>query len=187
MRSVKGVRLLTVVGLSVAALAAGGPRARAAGVQYEPPGGGFAVTFPGQPETRSRKQNYGPLVLTAMAYGLDRGGMSFFVSWFGDVPAADMRDPLLEEVFYTRMEQDVVLKSKAAGVGEMSVAARSAVSLGGFDGRQYVFDSESQMGVMRIYKAGRRFYTVGVFGGKDSFSAQRAVAFLDSFRLTGKK
>ena len=146
-----------------------------------------AVSFPAQPEKRSRKQSYDALVLNVSAYGVDHEGMSFFVSWVGEVPAAAMRDPLLEDIFYTRVEQDLILTAKASGKGELSVASRSNITLGGFDGRQYVFNSASMMGVLRGYKVGQRFYTVGVFGDKSAFSAQRAVAFLDSFRLTGKK
>lgn len=187
MRAVKRVRGLALAGLFAVALAGGGGGARAEAGLYEPAGGGFAVAFPGRPEKRWRSQNYGPLVLTATAYGLEREGMSYFVSWFGDLPAADARDPLLEEIFYTRMEQEIVMKARAEDGGEVSVAARTAVSLGGFDGRQCVFDSDSLMGVLRAYRAGQRFYTVGVFGAKPGFSPRRAVAFLDSFRLTVKK
>lgn len=185
MRGAKRFRAGAAVVLAVVALLAGG--AGAAGVRYEPPGGGFSATFPAPPEKRSRRQDYGSLVLTVSAYGLDYEGVAYFVSWVGEVPAAAMRDPLLEDIFYTRVEQDLILKAKASGRGEMSVVARTAVALGGFEGRQYVFDSHTDMGVLRVYKVGQRFYTVGVFGSKQSYDAHRAVGFLDSFRLTGKK
>jgi hypothetical protein len=188
MRHPKSARVLTRASLAliVCALLAGGRGAAASGV-YEPAGGGFAATFPGTPEKSSRKQNYDTFALTVSAYGLDHEGMSYFVTWVGEVPAAAMRDPQLEEIFYTRMEQDLILTAKAANKGDLSVATRSNISLGGFGGRQYVFNSQGLMGVLRIYKVGQRFYTVGVFGDKNGFSAQRAVAFLESFKFTGKK
>jgi hypothetical protein len=190
MRHLKSARALTyacVALLAFALPAVSGRGAAAAGVRYEPPGGGFSVSFPAAPEKRSAKQNFGTFVLNVFAYGLDHEGMSFFVSWFGELPADAMRDPLMEDIFYTRVEQEYALMGKAAGKGDVSVASRSNLTLGEFGGRQFVFNSPAMMGVVRGYKVGQRFYTVGVFGDKNGFSAQRAVGFLESFRLTGKK
>jgi hypothetical protein len=190
MKHLKGARALTraSIALLVFALLAGGGRgASAARVKYEPPGGGFSVSFPATPEKRSKKQNFGTFDLNVYAYGLDHEGMAYFVTWFGDLPLAAMRDPLMDEIFYTRLEHEYTLAGKAAGKGDLTVASRSDISLGGFNGRQYVFNSQVAMGVVRGYKVGQRFYMVGVFGDKDGFAAQRAVGFLDSFKFTAKK
>jgi hypothetical protein len=191
MRShLKSARALThasIVLLVFALLAGGGRGVSGAGVRYEPRGGGFSASFPAAPEKRSQKQDFGSFVMTVSAYGLDHEGMAYFVTWFGDLPLAAMRDPLMDDIFYTRLEHEYTVTGKAAGKGEVTVAARSDISLGGFSGRQYVFNSPIAMGVVRGYKVGQRFYMVGVFGDKEGFSAPRAVAFLDSFKLTGKK
>jgi len=174
--------------LWVAALSAvGGPGAAAAGVRYEPPGAGFSVVFPAAPEKQSGTEGFGAFALNFTAYGVDHGGMGYFVFWFGDMPEEAVRNPNIDEIFYTQLEQEFTLRGKVGSKGEISVAARSDVVLGRFHGRQLVFNSPVAMGVVRGYRVGRRFYAVGVLGNKAGYSAQRAVAFIESFQLTGKK
>lgn len=175
--------------LLVAALLTGGGRmaGAAAGGKFAPAGGGFAVSFPGTPQRTSRKQGYDSMVLHMSNYGLNHEGVGYFVAWVGDMPAAAMQEPMVEEIFYSRMEQNLILSAKLSGKTDLAVAARANLSLDGFTGRQYVFNSATDIGVLRAYKAGLRFYAVGVFGPKDKFAAPQAVAFLESFKLTGKQ
>ena len=159
----------------------------AAAGKFAPAGEGFAVSFPDQPRKVSRKQQLGALSVTMSSYSLDREGVGYFVAWVGDLPAEAMREPMMEDIFYSRMEQNMLLAAKLAGRSDLAVAARSDITLGGFTGRQYVFNSTTDLGVLRAYKAGLRFYAVGVFGPKDRFAAPQAVSFLESFALTEKK
>ena len=179
------LRLAAGVLLVCAALAAGAARASAEGVRFEPAGGGFSVMFPATPEKRSEQENLGAFVLSISGYGLDHEGVGYFVVHFSLPPQA-MSEPRMEEFLYTRMETEYAMLGKAAGGDVFSVAERSDITLGEFKGRQCVYNGSKAMGVVRGYKVGQRFYIVGVFGNKESFSAQRAVAFLDSFKLTGK-
>ena len=174
------VAALLTAGLSVAASGAQGDK-------FAPAGDGFAVSFPGRPQKATRQQSYGAFDLNMSSYGLDHEGVGYFVTWFGDLPAAAMREPLLEDMFYTRLEQNIIVSARAAGKTDLAVTARTNHSLGSFNGRQYVFDSATDMGVLRVYKVGLRFYAVGVFGPKGRFAAQRAVGFLESFTLTQKQ
>ncbi len=159
----------------------------AAAGKFAPAGEGFAVSFPGQPQKVSRKQQVGSLSVTMSTYGLDREGMGYFAAWVGDLPAEAMREPMMEDIFYSRLEQNMLLSAKLAGRGDFTVAARSDITLGGFNGRQYVFNSATDLYVLRAYKAGLRFYAVGVFGPKEKFAARHAVSFLESFTLTQKQ
>lgn len=186
MRHGKGARIMrhaSVVLLVCAVLAGAGRGAAAQGVRYEPRGAGFSATFPAEPQTRSDTQEFGTLIMKAYGYGVDHEGMAYFVSWFGEMPPAATRDPRMEEILYTRLEQVYTKMGTVIGRGEASVAGHSTISLGGVAGRQYVFNSPAAMGVVRGFKVGPRFYIVGVFGNKDGFAAARAVAFLDSFKL----
>lgn len=185
----RGSTTVRALGLALAALLlAGGPRgAGAQGNKFAPAGEGFAVSFPGQPQKASRKQQAGPLSVTMSTYGLDRGGVGYFVAWVGDLPAEAMREPMVEDIFYSRLEQNLLFSAKLAGRADLSVASRSDITLAGFGGRQYVFSSAADLCVLRAYKAGLRFYAVGVFGPKDRFAAQQAVDFLESFAITPKQ
>jgi len=173
--------------LFVALPAGAGRGAGASGGKFAPAGEGFTVSFPGQPQKVSRKQQLGSHTVTMSTYGLDRGGVGYFVAWVGDLPAVAMREPMMEDIFYTRLEQNLLFSAKLAGRGDLTVAARSDIRLGGFTGRQYVFDSPTDLCVLRAYKAGLRFYALGVFGPKNTFPAQGAVNFLESFTLTPEK
>lgn len=181
-RRTRGAWASALLLLAVVALPAGG---RAQDGRFA--GDGFTASFPGRPEKITRRQNFDDLALNMASYGVDREGMSYFVSMVGDFPAFVMNRPEIDEVFYLQLEQNLILTAKASGKGDLTVAARSDVSLEGKGGRQYVFTSEVNMGVLRAYKSGRRFYAVGVFGPKQSYIAERAVRFLDSFRLTASK
>jgi hypothetical protein len=186
-KSARALRLAPVV-VVVCSLLAGGVRgAFAAGNKFEPPGGGFSVSFPAAPEHRTYKQQLDNFVLTVNAYGVEHEGMTYFVTWVGDLPAAAISDPRKVDMFYAGLEYELISTGKAAGKGEVSVASRSDISLGGVSGRQMVFNTPVAMGVLRSYKVGRGFFTISVFGNKSGYSAQHAVAFLDSFKLTGKK
>jgi len=182
LRRTAGAAALGFLLLAAVVMPAGG---RAQGGKFA--GDGFTASFPGQPRKVTRRQDFDDLALNMASYGLDRDGMSFFVSTVGDFPAFVMNRPEVDEVFYTQLEQNLILSAKEAGKGDLTVAARSDVSLGGTGGRQYVFNSEANMGVLRAFKSGRRFYAVGVFGPKQSYVAERAVSFLNSFRLTANK
>lgn len=149
-------------------------------------GDGFTASFPGRPDKVTRQRDFEDLALTMTSYSVDREGVSYFVSLVGEFPAFVMKRPEVDEVFYSQLEQNLILTARASGKGDLSVASRSNVSLGGTGGRQYVFNSEVNMGVLRAYKSGRRFYAVGVFGPKQSYDADRAVRFLESFSLTAK-
>jgi hypothetical protein len=173
--------------LAALLLACGARGAVAFEGKFAPAGEGFSVSFPGQPRKASRRQEAGPLSVTMSTYGLDHGGVGYFVAWVGDLPAEAMREPMLEDIFYSRLEQNLLLSARMAGRSDLSVAARSDITLGGFTGRQYVFNSASDLCVLRAYKAGLRFYAVGVYGPKDHFAAGQAVEFLESFALTQKK
>lgn len=183
LKGARGVRVLSAVLCACALVAGAGRGAAAQGVRYEPRGAGFSATFPAEPQTRSETQEFGTLIMKAHGYGVDHEGMAYFVSWFGDMPPAAARDPRMEEILYTRLEQVYTRMGTVIGRGEASVAGHSNVSLGGVAGRQYVFNSPAAMGVVRGFKVGPRFYIVGVFGNKDGFAAARAVAFLDSFKF----
>jgi hypothetical protein len=156
-------------------------------VKFAPAGEGFAVSFPGRPQKVSRKQQLGSLSVTMSTYGLDAEGVGYFVAWVGDMPAEAMREPMMEDIFYTRLEQNLLFSAKLAGRSDLAVAARSDITLGSFTGRQYVFDSSTDLCVLRAYKAGLRFYAVGVFGPKEKFDARQAVNFLESFALTPRQ
>ena len=182
LRMTRGAVVLALLLLAAVVMPAGG---RAQGGKFA--GDGFTASFPGRPQKVTRRQDFDDLALNMASYGIDREGMSFFVSMVGDFPAFVMNRPEIDEVFYSQLEQNLILTAKESGKGDLTVAARSDVSLEGTGGRQYVFDSEVNMGVLRAYKSGRRFYAVGVFGPKQSYVAERAVSFLNSFRLTASK
>lgn len=173
--------------LCVCALLAGAGRgAAAAGVRYEPPGGGFSAVFPAAPEKRSEKESFGAFSLSMSGYALEHEGMAYFVIHFSLPPEA-MRDPRIEDILYARMETEYGQLGTAADGNKFSIAARSDVTLGGSRGRQLVMHGPASMGVVRGYKNGQRFYLVGVFGSRGAYSAPRAVAFLESFQFTGNK
>jgi hypothetical protein len=183
--SAGALKLATAVVIVCAALSGGGRAASAKGLRYAPAGGGFSVVFPAAPEKHSDKHNFGALVFHIKTYRLIHGEMNYMVMSFGDMPAEVLNDPLLEEYFFSRMEEGVTRGGQSAGM-PVSVVSRTNISLDGFRGRQLVIDMSPMMGVIRGYKAGRRFYAVGVIGDKSDFSAQHAVAFLDSFKITEK-
>ena len=135
LKGARGVRVLSAVLCACALVAGAGRGAAAQGVRYEPRGAGFSATFPAEPQTRSETQEFGTLIMKAYGYGVDHEGMAYFVSWFGDMPPAAARDPRMEEILYTRLEQVYTRMGTVIGRGEASVAGHSNVSLGGRSSR----------------------------------------------------
>jgi hypothetical protein len=182
MRSRKTLRAAAAALLLLASVAApAGGREAAAGGKFA--ADGFSVSFPAQPEKSSRRREIGPFPLRMSTYSVAHEGMGYFVSWVGEMPAASMREPSVEENFYFQLADNVLVAAKRTGRSARYMGS-AHVSLGGFTGRQYVFSFANEMGVLRAYKVGLRFYVVGVFGDKRLYDAQRAVSFLESFSLT---
>lgn len=180
------MRLLTaaiLLLLFAAPEGARGQRAGAAAGKFAPAGDGFAVSFPGLPEKMSDREVIKTFPLDVTTYAVKHEGMAYYVSWVGDVPAAAMQDAAVEEYFYAHLEDSVLSAFEGAGKNTRHFG-REKITLGGFTGRQYVFEFATETCVIHVFKANRRFYAVGVFGPTALFRAERAAGFLDSFALT---
>lgn len=186
MRPLTTARALTFVILFLLVVAPPAGRGQGVGVageKFAPAGDGFAVSFPGRPRRMSDKEVIKSFPLDVTTYALQHEGMAYYVSWVGDVPAAAMQDPTVEEFFYTQLEDNVLSSFEGAG-RSTRYFGREKIALGGFTGRQYVFQFATETCVIHVYKASRRFYAVGVFAATPLFKAERAVEFLESFAFT---
>ncbi len=153
---------------------------------FAPEGAGFSISLPGQPEDSTRNlRETGQLSAQLRSYGLSVGNLRFEISRTGQLPEQLFMQPDAADKFFAGASQGITaaLAQKNQAV-KFNLVSEQAISLEGYEGREYEFESEGQRSVARIFLVDRAIYALGVIGSKSEMTPETVRRFLDSFALT---
>jgi WD40 repeat protein len=145
---------------------------------FTPPGGGFTVSLPGTPATRSQVLN--GLPVTKYEVKRPKDDKLFLVACI-DLDARLIRPNILDEM--AKGERDNMVRASNS-----TVTREEPVFLGGIEGREFELRApDGSVGISRIFlaKAGGRYRTFQLAVAGKSIRPGRgdAARFLDSFQL----
>lgn len=153
---------------------------------FAPEGAGFSVSLPGQPEepTRTLRETV-QMNSQLRSYRLVAGDLRFEISRTGQLPEELFMQPGAADKFFAGASQGITgaLAQRNQPV-KFKLVSEQAVSLDGYEGREYEFESEGHRSVARIFLVDRAVYALGITGSKSELTPETVRRFLDSFALT---
>ncbi|MCA1564112.1 MAG: hypothetical protein LC803_00370 [Acidobacteria bacterium] len=152
---------------------------------FAPEGAGFSVSLPGLPEERARAGRAGGQSAAQFRnYQLTAGGLKYEIGRTGQLPERFVSQPGYMERFFAGASQSInaALAQENQQI-RYKLVSEQAISLDGYEGREYEFEAEGQRAVARLFFIERRIYGLSVVGPKSEMTPEHVERFLNSFAL----
>ena len=163
---------------STAARVAAASTGTATWMTFAPEGAGFAVSVPAMPEETTQG---GQL----RSYRLAAEGLKYEIGRTGQMPEQLVSQPVYVEKFFAGARHGLVAALEQSNRQiKFRLVSEQAVSLDGYEGREYEFDAEGHRAVARLFLIERSIYALSVLGAKSDMTPAKVNKFLDSFALT---
>ncbi|HYO99574.1 MAG TPA: hypothetical protein VER76_05250 [Pyrinomonadaceae bacterium] len=155
----------------------------AAWMTFAPEGAGFSISLPGMPEETQPVR--GGMAAQFHSYRLAAGGLKYELGRMGQMPEQLVSQPYYVEKFFEGARQGITAALLAANQQiKFRLVSEHAISLDGYEGREYEFAAEGHRAVARLFLVERSIYAISVLGAKSDMTPDKANKFLESFALT---
>ena len=152
---------------------------------FAPEGAGFSVLLPGLPEERVRAGRAGGQSDAQFRnYQLTAGGLKYEIGRTGQLPERFVSQPDYMERFFAGASRsfDAALAQENQQI-RYKLVSEQAISLDGYEGREYEFAAEGHRAVARLFLIERSIYGLSVVGPKSEMTPEHVERFLNSFAL----
>jgi hypothetical protein len=155
-------------------------------ITFAPEGAGFSVSLPGLPEEPTQAaRGGGQLAAQFRSYRLSAGGLKYEVARTPPFPEQFVSQQGFAEKFFAGASEGLTRSLMAENPNiKFRLAAEQAVSLDGYEGREFEFVAEGHRAVARIFLIERSVFGLGVLGAKSEMTPDKVSKFLDSLALT---
>lgn len=160
----------------------GASLAAASWQQVAPQGAGFSVMMPGLPEEMSNDAVKGPNAPGMRQYQVKADDAEYTVAVLLNLPTVITDEPGFAAQYF-KMLPTGMMKSAEYAKKNYALTSQRAVSLGGYPGRHYKFDSADYTCMMRVYIIERSVYIMAVESPKSAVSSANVEKFLSSFAI----
>lgn len=150
--------------------------------QIAPPGAGFSVMMPGSPEEMSNDEVKAPNAPGMRQYHVKADDMEYTVAALLNLPTVITDEPGFAAQYF-KMLPTGMIKSAEYARKNYTLASQRPVSINGYPGRHYKFDSTDYTCMMRVYIVERNVYVMAVESPKSSAPNDNVERFLSSFAL----
>jgi hypothetical protein len=153
---------------------------------FAPEGAGFSVSLPGLPEEPTQAgRASGQLASQFRSYRLTSGGLKYEIGRTGQLPEQFVSRPEYVEKFFEGASQGITAAlARENQQIKFKLVSEQAISLDGYEGREYEFDAEGHRAVARLFLIERSLYGFSVIGPKSEMTPENVNRFLNSFALT---
>jgi hypothetical protein len=153
---------------------------------FAPEGAGFSVSLPGLPEEPTQAgRASGQLSGQFRTYRLASGGLEYELGRTGQLPEQLISQPGFLDKFFAHASQNItVALSQQSQQIKYKLVSEQAISLDGYEGREYEFAAEGHRAVARLFIVERAIFTLSVIGSKSEMTPATVNRFLNSFALT---
>jgi hypothetical protein len=150
--------------------------------QVAPQGAGFSVMMPGFPEEMSNDEVKAPNAPGLRQYHVKADGIEYTVAVLLNLPTVITDEPGFAAQYF-KMLPTGMMKSAEYAKKNYVLASQRAVSINGYPGRHYKFDSTDYTCLMRVYIIERSVYIMAVESPKSVVSDANVEKFLSSFAI----
>lgn len=153
---------------------------------FAPEGGGFSISLPGLPEEATRAgRESGQLPTQFRSYRLAAGGLKYEIARTPPLPEQFVAQPGFTDKFFAVSSTNLTRSLLAENPNiKFRLVSEQAVSIDGYEGREFEFDAEGHRAVARVFLVERSIYGLGVLGAKSEMTRETVSRFLDSLALT---
>jgi hypothetical protein len=153
---------------------------------FAPEGTGFSVSLPGAPEEATRAgRESGQLARQFRSYRLAAGNLKFEVSRTGQLPEELFLQQGATDKFFEGASQGITMAlARTNSQIKFKLASEEAISLDGYEGREYAFEADGHYSVARIFLIDRAVFALSIIGPRSELTPETVRRFLDSFSLT---
>jgi hypothetical protein len=153
---------------------------------FAPEGAGFSISLPGLPEEGTLEgRRSGPLAAQFRSYRLNAGGLKYEATRTPPLPEQLVSQPGFTEKFFAVATETMTRALIAQNPDiKFRLVSEQAISLDGYEGREYEYAAEGHRAVARVYLVERSFYALGVIGTKGDMTPDKVNKFLNSLALT---
>lgn len=153
---------------------------------FAPEGAGFSISLPGPPEEQTRAgRERGQTASQLRSYRLAFGGLKYEIARTPPLPGQFVSQSNFSDKFFAGAAQGLTASLLAQNPDlDFRLVSQQAVSLDGYEGREYEFAAEGHRAVARVFIIERAIYGLGVLGTKSDMTPDKVSRFLDSLALT---
>lgn len=160
----------------------GASLASASWQEVAPQGAGFSVMMPGLPEEMSRDMASGPNAIGMRQYHVKADDMEYTVAVLLNLPPEMTEQPDFTAQYF-KMLPTGMMKSAEYAKKNYALTSQRSVSISGYPGRHYKFDSTDYTCMMRVYIIERSVYIMAVESPKSASANANVEKFLSSFAI----
>jgi len=153
---------------------------------FAPEGAGFSVLLPGTPEESTRAgREQGTVNALFRGYRLAAGGVKYELTRTPPLPEQLTAHPDFQNKFFEELKGGMTEALQALNPrAKFRLAAHQAISLGGFEGREYEYAAAGHRAAVRVFLVNNSIYALTVLGPKSELSPETINRFLNSFAVT---
>jgi hypothetical protein len=153
---------------------------------FAPEGAGFSISLPGLPEQSTQAgRASGQLAGQFRSYRLATGGLKYEVVRTPPLPAQLVSQSGFTDKFFAASATGLTHSLLAENPKiKFRLVAEQAISLDGYEGREFEFAAEGHRAVARVFLIERSIFGLGVLGAKNEMTPDKVSRFLDSLALT---
>lgn len=158
----------------------------AAWLTFAPEGAGFSVSLPGLPEEPKQSAGErGQVASQFRSYRLSAEGLKYEIARTPPFPEQFVTQAGFADKFFAGAAQGLTRSLLAENPNiKFQLVSEQAVSLDGYEGREYEFAAEGHRAIARVFLVERSIYGLGVLGAKSDMTPDKVGKFLDSLALT---
>lgn len=160
----------------------GASLASASWQEIAPAGAGFSLMMPGSPEEMSNDAVKAPNAPGLRQYHVKADDMEYTVGVLLNLPPVITEQPEFAAQYFKILPTGLI-KSAEYAKKNYTLVSQRAISISGYPGRQYKFDSTDYTCMMRVYIIERNVYIMAVESPKSAVSNDNVEKFLSSFAL----
>lgn len=152
---------------------------------FAPEGAGFSISLPGLPEESTRVAGTsGQPAARVRNYRLDSAGLKYEIGRTGQLPEQFVLQPDYLERFFAGASRGIIAAlAQQHRTDGFKLVSEEAISLDGYEGREYEFASEGHRAVARLFLIERSIFGLSVIGPTSEMTPARVERFLNSFAL----
>jgi hypothetical protein len=157
----------------------------AAWLTFAPEGAGFSVSLPGLPEELTQAgRERGQVAEQFRSYRLAAEGLKYEVVRTPPFPEQIVSQPGFADKFFAGAAEGLTHSLLAENRNiKFRLVAEQAISLDGYEGREFEFAAEGHRAVARVFLIERAIFGLGMVGAKSEMTPDKVSRFLDSLAL----
>ena len=155
---------------------------------FAPEGAGFSVELPGVPaDEAGGGRDAGRLAPSVRDYKLRADGVEYQIARTGQLPQAVYESEGFVEKFFDSLSESLTASAAREWPQmKLKLADARAVSLGGYDGREFDLDSAGYRSRVRVFLVERAMFLVAMTGAREAFTDEKLERYFGSLRFDGR-